>query len=126
MFDGDATKFKLAQSKVLPWIRDKRFFFHLKMGIEVVCADVPSPVETESKLHLVFTNNLLFITRDYLHFLGDQSSRTLYYKKFLTKILNEKRVKTVHDMACGTGIDSVMLLEEGFKVYYHKIRNRVL
>ena len=36
------------------------------MGIEVVCADVPSPVEIESKLHLVFTNNLLFITRDYL------------------------------------------------------------
>jgi len=59
-------------------------------------------------------------------YIGDQSSRTLYYKKFLTKILNEKRVKTVHDMACGTGIDSVMLLEEGFKVYYHKIRNRVL
>ena len=29
-------------------------------------------------------------------------------------------------MACGTGIDSVMLLEEGFKVYYHKIRSRVL
>merc|ERR1711915_932449 len=25
-------------------------------------------------------------------------------------------VKTVHDMACGTGIDSVMLLEEGYKV----------
>ena len=25
-------------------------------------------------------------------------------------------MKTVHDMACGTGIDSVMLLEEGFKV----------
>lgn len=49
-------------------------------------------------------------------YIGDQSSRTLYYKNFLTKVLNEKKVKTVHDMACGTGIDSVMLLEEGFKV----------
>jgi len=54
-------------------------------------------------------------------YIGDQSSRTLYYKNFLTKILNEKKVKTVHDMACGTGIDSVMLLEEGFKVYYNAI-----
>jgi len=49
-------------------------------------------------------------------YIGDQSSRTLHYKNFLINLLKEKRVKTVHDMACGTGIDSVMLLEEGFQV----------
>jgi len=49
-------------------------------------------------------------------YIGDQSSRTLYYKQFLTHLLKQRNVKTVHDMACGTGIDSVMLLEEGFKV----------
>ena len=47
---------------------------------------------------------------------GDQSSRTLHYKNFLIKLLKERNVKTVHDMACGTGIDSVMLLESGFDV----------
>lgn len=30
--------------------------------------------------------------------------------------MREKRVKTVLDMACGTGVDSVMLLEEGFRM----------
>ena len=48
--------------------------------------------------------------------LGDQSSRTQNYKKFLVNIMREKRVKNVLDAACGTGVDSVMLLEEGFKM----------
>ena len=65
------------------------------------------------------------INHRYYNILGDQSSRTLYYKNFLTKLLKEKRVKTVHDMACGTGIDSVMLLEEGFKVSYEEKSNKV-
>ena len=30
--------------------------------------------------------------------------------------MREKKVKTVLDMACGTGVDSVMLLEEGFRM----------
>ena len=37
-------------------------------------------------------------------------------KKESNELPKERRVKTVHDMACGTGIDSVMLLEEGFQV----------
>ena len=48
--------------------------------------------------------------------LGDQSSRTQNYKKFLVNIMREKKVKSVLDMACGTGVDSVMLLEEGFRM----------
>ena len=30
--------------------------------------------------------------------------------------MREKRVRNVLDAACGTGVDSVMLLEEGFKM----------
>ena len=32
------------------------------------------------------------------------------------RLLKEKNVKNVLDSACGTGVDSVMLLEEGFNV----------
>jgi len=49
-------------------------------------------------------------------YIGDQSSRTQNYKKFLVNIMREKRVRNVLDAACGTGVDSVMLLEEGFKM----------
>ena len=63
-------------------------------------------------LHICLLSIIQVISR----YLGDQSSRTLYYKQFLTHLLKQRNVKTVHDMACGTGIDSVMLLEEGFKV----------
>jgi len=49
-------------------------------------------------------------------YIGDQTSRTYHYKNFLINLLKERKVKTVHDMACGTGIDSVMLLEEGFQM----------
>merc|ERR1711862_540950 len=49
-------------------------------------------------------------------YIGDQSSRTQNYKKFLVNIMREKKVKSVLDMACGTGVDSVMLLEEGFRM----------
>ena len=91
------------------------------MGIEVVCADVPSSIEPSKVILHRHSFSSLDYQIDFSYFLGDQSSRTLYYKNFLTKILNEKKVKTVHDMACGTGIDSVMLLEEGFKVYYNAI-----
>ena len=43
---------------------------------------------------------------------GDQNTRTENYKSFLVALLREKRVVKVLDAACGTGVDSVMLLEE--------------
>ncbi|XP_067011575.1 glycine N-methyltransferase [Anabrus simplex] len=49
-------------------------------------------------------------------FIGDKSSRTRYYKNFLVGLLREKGCKRVLDVACGTGIDSILLLEEGFEV----------
>jgi len=49
-------------------------------------------------------------------YIGDQSSRTENYKSFLVNLLRQKRVSTILDTACGTGVDSVMLLEEGFQM----------
>jgi len=49
-------------------------------------------------------------------YIGDKNDRTVNYKNFLTSLLKEKGVTTVLDAACGTGVDSVMLLEEGFRV----------
>ena len=45
-------------------------------------------------------------------FLGDQKNRTEKYKNFLISLLKRKNVSTVLDAACGTGVDSVMLVEE--------------
>lgn len=49
-------------------------------------------------------------------FIGDKNSRTQNYKNFLVGMLKEKGCKRILDVACGTGIDSIMLLEEGFEV----------
>ncbi|XP_055384703.1 glycine N-methyltransferase [Condylostylus longicornis] len=49
-------------------------------------------------------------------FIGDKRSRTANYKKFLIDILRAKGCKRILDVACGTGVDSVMLIEEGFEV----------
>lgn len=49
-------------------------------------------------------------------FIGDKTSRTQHYKNFLVGLLRRKGCRRVLDVACGTGIDSVMLLEEGFQV----------
>jgi len=49
-------------------------------------------------------------------FIGDKKSRTEHYKKFLVGLLKEKGCKRILDVACGTGVDSIMLLEEGFEV----------
>ncbi|XP_063707972.1 glycine N-methyltransferase [Culicoides brevitarsis] len=49
-------------------------------------------------------------------FIGDQQSRTKTYRKFLTDLLRKNNCKRILDVACGTGVDSVLLLEEGFEV----------
>ena len=45
-------------------------------------------------------------------YIGDISRRTDNYRQFITSLLEARGVRTVLDAACGTGVDSVMLLEE--------------
>ncbi|CAH0397396.1 unnamed protein product [Chilo suppressalis] len=49
-------------------------------------------------------------------FIGDSNERTQNYKNFLIGLLRKNGCESVLDIACGTGIDSMMLVEEGFKV----------
>ncbi|KAF4526034.1 hypothetical protein B566_EDAN000827, partial [Ephemera danica] len=49
-------------------------------------------------------------------YIGDKNLRTKHYRDFLVGLLREKGCKTVLDVACGQGVDSILLLEEGFKV----------
>lgn len=49
-------------------------------------------------------------------FIGDRKQRTQNYRDFLVGLLRAKGCRRVLDVACGTGVDSVMLLEEGFDV----------
>ncbi|XP_019331699.1 glycine N-methyltransferase isoform X2 [Alligator mississippiensis] len=49
-------------------------------------------------------------------YIGDTRSRTDEYKTWLVALLRQHRCRSVLDVACGTGVDSIMLLEEGFSV----------
>ncbi|KAK5856992.1 hypothetical protein PBY51_010265 [Eleginops maclovinus] len=49
-------------------------------------------------------------------YIGDTQSRTQEYKSWVVALLREQGVKKVLDVACGTGVDSIMLVEEGFSM----------
>ena len=49
-------------------------------------------------------------------YVGDVKTRLSNYRSALIEIFKSRGVRTVYDVACGVGIDSVMLLEEGFQV----------
>ncbi|KAJ8684146.1 hypothetical protein QAD02_019938 [Eretmocerus hayati] len=49
-------------------------------------------------------------------FIGDKKQRKQNYRDFLVSLLREKGCRRILDVACGTGVDSAMLLEEGFDV----------
>ncbi|EDV21746.1 uncharacterized protein TRIADDRAFT_59780 [Trichoplax adhaerens] len=49
-------------------------------------------------------------------YIGDTSTRTANYRHWLRDLLKHYEADTVLDVACGTGIDSIVLLEEGFTV----------
>jgi len=49
-------------------------------------------------------------------YIGDKKDRTKNYREFLRNLLRDHGCQHVLDVACGTGIDSIMLLEEGFRV----------
>nr|XP_005900188.1 PREDICTED: LOW QUALITY PROTEIN: glycine N-methyltransferase [Bos mutus] len=48
--------------------------------------------------------------------LPDQYSRAAEYKAWLLALLRQHGCQRVLDVACGTGVDSIMLVEEGFNV----------
>jgi len=45
-------------------------------------------------------------------YIGEKKDRTSKYKNFLVSLLKEKKAVTILDAACGSGVDSVMLIEE--------------
>ncbi|GFW06500.1 glycine N-methyltransferase [Trichonephila clavipes] len=49
-------------------------------------------------------------------YIGEKNDRTKHYREFLVKLLNDHSCYHILDVACGTGIDSILLLEEGFKI----------
>ncbi|XP_014692875.1 glycine N-methyltransferase [Equus asinus] len=49
-------------------------------------------------------------------YVGDTRSRTAEYKAWLLGLLRQHGCQRVLDVACGTGVDSIMLVEEGFSV----------
>ncbi|XP_018006543.1 glycine N-methyltransferase [Hyalella azteca] len=59
-------------------------------------------------------------------YIGDKSQRTAVYRKFITDQLKARNCITVLDVACGTGIDSVMLLEEGFRLTSVDLSDKML
>jgi len=50
------------------------------------------------------------------YYIGTKQQRTNSYRDWLIKVLKERGARKVLDVACGTGVDSIMLLEEGFDV----------
>ncbi|XP_070999593.1 glycine N-methyltransferase-like [Oncorhynchus clarkii lewisi] len=49
-------------------------------------------------------------------YIGDTRSRTEEYKSWVVSLLKQHGVQRILDVACGTGVDSIMLVEEGFKM----------
>lgn len=59
-------------------------------------------------------------------YIGEKNGRTLNYKNFLVSLLREKKALNLFDCACGTGVDSVMLIEEGFKLVSADFSDKML
>ncbi|KAG9268874.1 glycine N-methyltransferase [Astyanax mexicanus] len=50
-------------------------------------------------------------------YIGDTRRRTDEYRSWLAGLLRQHNCIRVLDVACGTGVDSIMLVEEGFKMF---------
>ncbi|CAN8031821.1 unnamed protein product, partial [Ixodes persulcatus] len=59
-------------------------------------------------------------------YIGERNKRTDHYKAFLTEKLQTLQCHRLLDVACGTGIDSILLLEEGFQVTSVDASDRML
>ncbi|XP_078068358.1 glycine N-methyltransferase [Mustelus asterias] len=47
-------------------------------------------------------------------YIGDTRSRTEQYRSAVVQLLRQHKCQRILDVACGTGVDSIMLVEEGF------------
>lgn len=59
-------------------------------------------------------------------YIGERNKRTDYYKDFLSNKLRDLSCHHILDVACGTGIDSLLLVEEGFRVTSVDASDRML
>jgi len=59
-------------------------------------------------------------------YIGDTVDRTTNYRDFLIKTLKSKNCKRVLDAACGTGVDSIMLVEDGFETVSSDASDKML
>lgn len=50
------------------------------------------------------------------YYIGTKQRRTEGYRTWITQLLKENGCHNVLDVACGTGVDSILLLEDGFQV----------
>lgn len=59
-------------------------------------------------------------------YIGGTQRRTDQYRRWIVDLLRDNGCRHVLDTACGTGIDSVMLVEEGFQVVSTDASDRML
>jgi glycine N-methyltransferase len=59
-------------------------------------------------------------------YIGSKQTRTSQYKEWFSSFLKDRNIKTVLDVACGTGVDSIMLLEDGFDVFSTDASDKML
>ncbi|XP_071542525.1 glycine N-methyltransferase isoform X1 [Panulirus ornatus] len=59
-------------------------------------------------------------------YIGDKNKRTQIYRSFIVNLLREKKCHNILDVACGTGVDSIMLLEEGFQMTSVDLSDKML
>ncbi|ELU08594.1 hypothetical protein CAPTEDRAFT_99914 [Capitella teleta] len=50
------------------------------------------------------------------YYIGGKQKRTEQYRTWIVNLLRERNCQKILDVACGTGVDSIFLLEEGFDV----------
>lgn len=60
------------------------------------------------------------------YYIGCKQTRTSSYKKWLLDLVKTKGCQTILDVACGTGVDSIMLVEENFNVFSTDASDKML
>ncbi|XP_062896708.1 glycine N-methyltransferase isoform X2 [Mobula hypostoma] len=59
-------------------------------------------------------------------YIGDTQSRTDEYRNAVVQLLRQHKCQRILDVACGTGVDSIMLLEEGFTLVSSDASDKML